>query len=175
MPSKGNLDWIRASVAGIPDPEIPVITLADLGILRDVAECDDGSWLVTITPTYSGCPAMQMIEQSIVEKLQAQGIRATVKLVLDPAWTTDWITAEGRQKLKDYGIAPPAPRSHRQNEKVVTVQQNLAVPLFRTVAVSCPRCDSANTARVSAFGATACKELWRCDDCHEPFEHFKCH
>lgn len=157
-------------VAAIPDPEIPVITIEELGILRSVTEANDGSVSVTITPTYSGCPAMNTIAQDIEHTLADAGIHARVDLVLDPPWTTDAITQEGRNKLLAYGIAPPVSSS-----ALLSSRNSLAVPLFVQPVISCPRCKSTNTRQVSAFGATACKEQWQCDECLEPFEYFKCH
>lgn len=150
------------------DPEVPALSLCDLGIVRDVHASDDGALEVTLTPTYSGCPATEQIEQDVVTALTQAGLGPVrIKLQRAPAWTTDWISDEGRRKLRDYGIAPPGP-----------VQAGAAVPIRlvrRTpaVAVECPRCASPNTERLSAFGATACKALYRCLACHEPFEHFK--
>jgi len=146
----------------VPDPEIPVLSIADLGVLRDVRVTGDGSVEVDITPTYSGCPAMTMIALHVEAALAAAGIAARVKLVLSPAWTTDWMTAAGRDRLRAYGIAPPAPRASRR----------ALVGLDDTVA--CPRCGSAETEKLSEFGSTACKSLWRCTACREPFDHFKC-
>jgi ring-1,2-phenylacetyl-CoA epoxidase subunit PaaD len=150
-------------IAGeIPDPEIPVLTIADLGVLRDARVADSGGVEIDITPTYSGCPAMTMIAVNIETALAAQGIAARVKLVLSPAWTTDWMTQEGRDKLRDYGIAPPAPKASRR-------------ALFgMDEEVACPRCGSTGTEKLSEFGSTACKSLWRCTSCREPFDHFKC-
>lgn len=134
---------------GVPDPEIPAVSVLDLGIVRSVEEDK-----VIITPTYSGCPATQFIEQSIREALDAAGYRdVTIETQLAPPWTTDWITEEGKQKLRDYGIAPP----------------DLAK------AATCPRCGSTDTEEVSRFGSTPCKAQWRCKACLEPFDRFKCH
>ncbi len=142
------LDWL----ADVEDPEIPVLTIMDLGIVRGV-DCSDGVE-VSLTPTYSGCPATEAIEQSVVAALEEQGVPdVRIKRVLSPAWTTDWISPEGREKLKIYGIAPPERRNR---------------------PVACPRCDSNNTDRVSEFGSTACKASYKCLDCLEPFEYFKC-
>lgn len=166
-----NQQTIYEQVAAIPDPEIPAVSIAELGILRAVTQAPDGSVRVSITPTYSGCPAMNTIEQDIVNALAQSGIEASVELVLHPPWTTDSITEEGRHKLKAYGIAPPAvTRDLPHTENV-----GLAIPLFVKPEVICPQCESPNTVQVSVFGATACKEQWRCDDCLEPFEYFKCH
>jgi ring-1,2-phenylacetyl-CoA epoxidase subunit PaaD len=152
--------WTAA--AEVTDPEIPVLTIADLGVLRDVAVRGD-SVEVTITPTYSGCPAMNMIALEIELALARAGIRnPTIKTVLSPAWTTDWMSAEGRAKLKDYGIAPPRPGAGRR-------------ALFGTEEVACPRCGSSRTELLAEFGSTSCKALWRCTQCREPFDYFKCH
>lgn len=151
------------AIAGeIPDPEIPVLTIADLGVLRDARVDDRGAVELDITPTYSGCPAMNMIALNIEAALAGEGIPARVKLVLSPAWTTDWMSEAGRDKLRAYGIAPPAPRASRR-------------ALFGfDEEVACPRCGSTATEKLSEFGSTACKSLWRCTACREPFDHFKC-
>lgn len=155
-----SLQDLRRQLESIADPEIPVITLADLGVLRSV-DYDDTTQrvLVTITPTYSGCPAMQFIEDEIQRTLAAAGVDGEVRTVFQPAWTTDWITAEGRARLRGYGIAPPRPR-----EVGVTISSR---------SVACPQCASTNTETISEFGSTACKALHRCLDCLEPFDHFK--
>jgi ring-1,2-phenylacetyl-CoA epoxidase subunit PaaD len=143
------------------DPEVPVLSVVELGIVRDVA-VRDRDVEVTLTPTYSGCPATEAIEAAVVQALRDAGAReVTVRVQLAPAWTTDWISAEAAEKLRRYGIAPPhAAADHR--------------PLrFHPRAIACPRCASRRTERLSAFGATACKSLHRCLDCLEPFEHFK--
>jgi ring-1,2-phenylacetyl-CoA epoxidase subunit PaaD len=148
--------------AQVVDPEIPVLTIADLGVLRDVA-IQDGCVEVAITPTYSGCPAMNMITLEIELALERGGIRnPKVRTVLSPAWTTDWMSDEGRRKLKDYGIAPPQPGSGRR-------------ALFGEQQVACPQCGSDDTEVLSEFGSTSCKALWRCKSCREPFDYFKCH
>jgi ring-1,2-phenylacetyl-CoA epoxidase subunit PaaD len=151
---------------GVNDPEVPVISVVDLGIVRDVA-IEDGDLVVAVTPTYSGCPATEAIEASIVAALDAAGLGPTrIRMQRAPAWTSDWISAEGRAKLRAYGIAPPGP-----------VDRDTAAPLRfvarAPVPLACPRCASTNTERLAAFGATACKALWRCRACGEPFEHFK--
>src|SRR4051794_11761124 len=152
--------WEAASQ--VVDPEIPVLTIADLGVLRDV-EVHDGRVDVVITPTYSGCPAMNMIALEIELALQRQGItHPTVRTVLSPAWTTDWMSEDGRRKLKDYGIAPPQAGSGRR-------------ALFGTLEVPCPQCGSDDTEVLSEFGSTSCKALWRCKRCREPIDYFKCH
>jgi ring-1,2-phenylacetyl-CoA epoxidase subunit PaaD len=145
----------------VPDPEIPVVSVVDLGIVRDVTIVD-GAVEVSVAPTYSGCPATEVIEQQIVTELEKQGLEhVTVKRVLSPPWTTDWISDSGREKLRKYGIAPPVGGSKKG--------------LLRgDLSIACPRCTSTNTSRVSEFGSTACKATYRCDDCLEPFEYFKC-
>ena len=150
------------AAARVVDPEIPVLTIADLGVLREVTVSDAGVE-VAITPTYSGCPAMNMIALEIELALERAGIRAPkIKTVLSPAWTTDWMSEEGRRKLKEYGIAPPLPASSRR-------------ALFGVQEVACPQCGSDNTELLSEFGSTSCKALWRCRSCREPFDYFKCH
>lgn len=150
------------AAASVVDPEIPVLTIADLGVLRDVTVGEDGVE-VAITPTYSGCPAMNMIELEIELALEREGfVRPKVRTVLSPAWTTDWMSAEGRRKLKEYGIAPPPASSSRR-------------ALFGEQRVSCPQCGSENTELIAEFGSTSCKALWRCKSCREPFDYFKCH
>ena len=148
--------------ATVVDPEIPVLTIADLGVLRAV-DVSDGRIEVTITPTYSGCPAMNMITLEIELALEREGFRnSKVKTVLSPAWTTDWMSEDGRRKLAEYGIAPPLPASSRR-------------ALFGVQQIACPQCGSENTELLSEFGSTSCKALWRCKSCREPFDYFKCH
>ena len=150
------------AAAGVVDPEIPVLTIADLGVLRDVTLSGDHVEVV-ITPTYSGCPAMNMIALEIEVALERAGFRhPKVRTVLSPAWTTDWMSEDGRRKLRDYGIAPPQPASSRR-------------ALFGVQEVACPQCGSDNTELLSEFGSTSCKALWRCKACREPFDYFKCH
>ena len=149
---------VRERVGAVPDPEVPVLTLLDLGVLRDVEEID-GRIVVTITPTYSGCPAMHHIEQAILDVLAEAGVDGDVRTVFTPAWSTDWMSAEGRAKLRDYGIAPP-----RNSEMLLTISAR---------PVECPQCGSSHTETISEFGSTACKALHRCLDCLEPFDHFK--
>lgn len=147
----------------VVDPEIPVLSIQDLGILRNV-EWVDGRLVITITPTYSGCPAMHMIETEIEKTLKNAGYdNVLVKSVLSPAWTTDWMSEEGRKKLEDYGIAPPV---HTSADKKVLLGINKHV--------RCPRCKSENTEMKSQFGSTACKSLYVCLNCKEPFDYFKC-
>jgi ring-1,2-phenylacetyl-CoA epoxidase subunit PaaD len=155
----------RALVATVPDPELPVVTIEDLGVLRDVRVEDDGHVVVEITPTYSGCPAMEAIRADVLARLRAHGLDdAEVRLVLSPAWTTDWITDAGRAALREFGIAPPHPVDH-------ATPARHAVAL--TLSVRCPRCGSPDTREVSRFGSTACKSLWTCRACLEPFDHVK--
>lgn len=150
--------------AAVTDPEVPVLTIEDLGVLRAV-EVAGGAVRVDITPTYSGCPAMTTIRDDIVLALTASGYeRVEVRLVLSPAWTTDWMSDAGRQKLRAYGIAPPTGRS-----SVGTG------PLRLTLSVRCPQCGSLDTREVSRFGSTSCKALFECRTCLEPFDHFKVH
>lgn len=157
-------DKIIKILSNIPDPEVPVLSVIDLGIVRDARETDEGIEVV-ITPTYTGCPAMDVIATQIRMELLAQGYRSVdVKTVLSPAWTTDWMTEEGKQKLKAYGIAPP-----------LHSQQVCATGLFSDEVIQCPLCNSIHTHKVSNFGSTACKALYQCDDCKEPFDYFKCH
>jgi ring-1,2-phenylacetyl-CoA epoxidase subunit PaaD len=145
----------------VVDPEVPVLTIADLGVLRDVRVVD-GMIEVMITPTYSGCPAMHAIALEIELALARAGLGgARVTTVLSPAWTTDWLSEEGRRKLKDYGIAPPGKAGRGA--------------LFGVETIACPRCGSTDTTRLAEFGSTACKALWRCESCREPFDYFKCH
>ena len=148
--------------AEVVDPEIPVLTIADLGVLREVV-VRDGRVEVTITPTYSGCPAMNMIALEIELALQRAGFRdSKIKTVLSPAWTTDWMSEDGRRKLREYGIAPPQASTSRR-------------ALFGVEQVVCPQCGSTETEVLSEFGSTSCKALWRCKGCREPFDYFKCH
>lgn len=155
---------VYAILAQVEDPEVPVLTIEDLGVLRDV-EIDGSRIDVIITPTYSGCPAMDMITVNIKAAMQDAGYEDVhVKLVLSPAWTTDWMSEAGKQKLKAYGIAPPVEQT---GDKSFLFGEEKTVP--------CPQCDSTNTEVISQFGSTACKALYRCNDCKEPFDYFKCH
>jgi len=154
---------IYALLEEVKDPEIPVLSIRDLGILRDVEIAENGQVTVVITPTYSGCPAMDSIEREVKEKLEAEGLDVLVKSKISPAWTTDWMTEEGRQKLEEYGIAPPAEST-----------ADKASILGKPKVVRCPRCKSEETSLISQFGSTACKALYRCDDCLETFDYFKC-
>ena len=167
MVTAAGLAAARAVAAAVPDPELPMVTVADLGILRDVAAEGDGL-VVTITPTYSGCPALHEIARDLRRRLAASGYaEVTVRTALAPAWSSDWITAEGRRKLSAAGIAPPHAAPARPGPVPLTVTET------RRQLVACPRCGSADTIRTATFGATACKALYRCESCREPFEHVK--
>lgn len=145
------------------DPEVPVLTVQDLGIIREVIITNDNEVEIVITPTYSGCPAMNTIAMNIKFELMSKGIQhVKVTEVLSPAWTTDWMTEQGKQKLQAYGIAPPQ----------YTTKNN---PLENDAVVPCPRCHSLDTKLISQYGSTACKALYKCNDCLEPFDYFKCH
>lgn len=157
------LDQSRAwaAAAAVPDPEVPCVTVADLGILREV-KVIDGIATAKVTPTYSGCPATLAIEMAIEAALLNAGFEARIERVLSPAWTTDWITKEGREKLRAYGIAPP-------NQSSGSIRS-----LFGEETVTCPLCASEDTEKLSDFGSTACKAQYRCRACLEPFDYFKC-
>ncbi len=156
------IDQVWQWLNEIPDPEVPVVSVVDLGMIRDVS-IEDGSVEVAVAPTYSGCPATEVIEQDIVAALMGHGLdNVSIKRVLSPPWTTDWISESGRKKLKAYGIAPPAGSASKRS--LLPGKQS----------VNCPRCDSINTSMVSEFGSTACKASWKCEECLEPFEYFKC-
>ncbi len=155
---------IWAILDEVCDPEIPVLSVTDLGIVRDV-KIQGQSTEVIITPTYSGCPAMDMIAVNIKAGLQAKGVdNVQVTLVWSPAWTTDWMTERGRERLRAYGIAPP---EEDFSDKMALFAQSPTVP--------CPRCNSLKTKVLSQFGSTACKAMYQCEDCKEPFDYFKCH
>jgi ring-1,2-phenylacetyl-CoA epoxidase subunit PaaD len=162
---RATVERARAAAASVLDPELPVLTIEDLGVLRDVAVDDVGRVTVTVTPTYSGCPAMEVIERDVESTVRAAGFAdVVVRRVLSPAWTTDWMSADGRGKLEAYGIAPPGVAArHRPAGGPV------AVPL----SVRCPQCGSLDTVETSRFGSTACKSLWQCRACREPFDHMK--
>ena len=158
-------DTIRDILESVTDPEIPVLTIGDMGIIRDIVLDEDGAVEVVITPTYSGCPAMDMITVNIKAALQEKGVNEVkVTSVLSPAWTTDWISEEGRRKLRKYGIAPP-----------VDGTADKGALFAEEVKVNCPHCGSDNTKMVSNFGSTPCKAQYQCKDCLEPFDYFKCH
>lgn len=150
----------------IKDPEIPVLSIIDLGIVRNIQFNSEHELEVTITPTYTGCPAMDVIATAIRVELSTLGFKK-IRIIqsISPAWTTDWMSEEGKRKLKEYGIAPPNPRQQVCDEKLFAAAE----------AVPCPLCDSFHTHRISEFGSTACKALYQCDDCKEPFDYFKCH
>lgn len=156
---------VWAILEKVKDPEVPVLSIIDLGVLRAVQFDATGTLTIIITPTYSGCPAMDTISMDIRLKLMEHGIRE-VQIIqqLSPAWTTDWMTEEGKEKLRAYGIAPPNPK-----------QQVCHHELFATEAIQCPHCNSWHTELISQFGSTACKALYRCMDCREAFDYFKCH
>lgn len=150
----------------VNDPEVPVLSVVDLGIVRDVQLTGNKAVDITITPTYSGCPAMDVIRMQIRMLLLEKGFeQVNIRQVLSPAWTTDWMTETGRQKLKAYGIAPPNPVPQVCHQELFAPHE----------AVACPHCGSWNTRLVSEFGSTACKSLYQCNDCQEPFDYFKCH
>ncbi len=160
------VEQVWATLEPLTDPEIPVVTLRELGILRDVSETAEGIEVV-ITPTYTGCPAMGQIEDDVRACLAQTGIAARVVTRLAPAWTTDWMSDEAKEKLRAYGIAPP-----HTTRKDVNVIQFMRRPVA-TDTVACPRCGSTHTAVSSQFGSTACKALYKCLDCQEPFDYFK--
>lgn len=145
----------------VKDPEVPVLSVVDLGVIRAVA-LEEQLVTVTITPTYTGCPAMDMISMHIKMALNAAGYQTTIQTILSPAWTTDWITENGKHQLKAYGIAPPVGKSFDQ-------------AYLEDIIVPCPQCNSTHTVLVSQFGSTACKALYKCEECKEPFDYFKCH
>jgi ring-1,2-phenylacetyl-CoA epoxidase subunit PaaD len=151
-----------AAAAAVTDPEVPVLTIEDLGVLREIRINAAGRIEAVITPTYSGCPAMDMIALHVELALEQAGFAgAKVSHVLSPAWTTDWMSAEGREKLRAFGIAPPQGKAGRR-------------ALFGKDELACPKCGSPDTERIAEFGSTACKALWRCRACREPFDYFKC-
>ena len=163
------LDQVWSWLGEVPDPEIPVISVVDLGIVRNV-EFDGDECVVTITPTYSGCPAMQVISDAVGEALRARGLdKLRIVTQLSPAWTTDWMSETGKAALKGYGIAPPV-------EQAIDIS-GLHAGIRRRAApdVACPHCGSPHTQLTSEFGSTPCKALYKCLDCREPFDYFKCH
>jgi len=157
-----SVDYIKSFLAEVHDPEIPVLSIMEMGVVREV-EIKDEKVMVKITPTYSGCPAMDVIGDDIKKRLKSEGLDAEVELVLAPAWTTDWITEKGRTALEEYGIA--APLSEEADKLALLGDQRI---------VKCTNCGSKNTKMVSQFGSTACKALFQCEDCLEPFDYFKC-
>lgn len=156
--------YIKSILEKVPDPEIPVISVLDLGVIRNIEIISDEEVIISITPTYSGCPAMKTIEDDVRIALRNAGIK-TVKIetVYSPAWTTDWMSEETREKLREYGIAPPEGKA-----------EDAATFFSRSKKITCPRCGSQNTEVKSDFGSTACKALYICKDCLEPFDYFKC-
>jgi ring-1,2-phenylacetyl-CoA epoxidase subunit PaaD len=167
-PAASRVARARAIAAAVPDPELPQLTLADLGILREV-RAEAGRIVVALTPTYSGCPALSEMRDDLARRLITAGFAdVEIRTVLSPAWTTDWITAEGRRKLAAAGIAPPGPAPRRPASGPVPLTLTTGRP-----GLPCPVCGSADTALTAAFSATACKDLYRCQACAEPFEHVK--
>jgi len=164
----------------VEDPEIPVISIVDLGIVRDVRWLDDaegGECVVTVTPTYSGCPATHVIAQSVVDALQRRGVpRVRLENRIAPAWTTDWMSEDGRRKLRDYGIAPPLGLAATQSISVADIGRTGVRPaVLVPEGLACPQCGSSNVQLTSRSGSTPCKALYRCLACLEPFDYFKCH
>ena len=166
-----SIDQVWNWLGQIPDPEIPVISLIDLGVIRDV-EWENDTLVVTVTPTYSGCPATSIINLDVESTLRDRGVeKFRLKRQLSPPWTTDWISREGRKKLLDYGIAPPIDGTAADGQLAGRIAK-LAGKSNLTIA--CPRCESTRTEKVSQFGSTPCKASYRCRDCLEPFDYFKC-
>lgn len=147
----------------VPDPEVPAVSVVDLGVIHKVEKLEDGSWNIKMTPTYTGCPATNFMALEIQTKLKKSGISSKVDIVLSPTWTTDLISEEGRRKLKAFGITPPQEGG------------NLNSLFGKGPDIPCPRCESVNTRLISQFGSTACKAHYQCNNCHEPFDYFKCH
>lgn len=165
MEALATIENIKSVLDTVMDPEVPVLSVIDLGIVRDIVVAENQTEII-ITPTYSGCPAMDVIRANIKMELLANGFtNIKITTVLSPAWTTDWMTEDGKKKLKAYGIAPP-------NPKQIVCQTDL---FAAEEAIECPHCHSYHTHRVSEFGSTACKALYVCDTCKEPFDYFKCH
>jgi ring-1,2-phenylacetyl-CoA epoxidase subunit PaaD len=166
-----DIRMVRHWLAQVPDPEIPVISLTDLGIIRDVQWQDD-TLVVTVTPTYSGCPATSVINLDIEAALRARGIqKLRLERQLSPPWTTDWITPEGREKLRAYGIAPPVDGTAADGRLAGRIARLAGTS---NLVIACPRCGSTKTEKISQFGSTPCKASYRCTDCLEPFDYFKC-
>ena len=165
-PETLNIESIWKLLEEVMDPEVPVLSVVDLGIIRKIELNDDSEPVITITPTYSGCPAMDVIRINIRLKMAEAGFpNAEIKTILSPAWTTDWMSKQGKDKLKAFGIAPP-------NPKPIVCTPDL---FQQEESIQCPNCNSYNTRMVSQFGSTACKALYQCNDCKEPFDYFKCH
>lgn len=171
------LDRVRTAVEAVPDPEVPVLTVGDLGVLRGVQVHDEdpGRLVVTVTPTYSGCPAMDVIRRDVARAAHSLGWRVEVRTVLSPAWTTDWMSEQGRRKLREFGIAPPSGAGAAGDRAAGPVPLTLGPTTGETprVTPSCPQCGSVDAEELSRFGSTACKSLWRCRSCAEPFNYFK--
>lgn len=157
-PEFGTENHVWHVLEGVPDPEVPALSVVDLGVIRNVEMTGDSTVKLGVTPTYSGCPATSLITAAIELALKDAGYEPETETVLSPPWTSDWMSEEGRRKLKEYGIAPPSPCGTRGAEMVI----------------ACPQCGSTKTKLVSEFGSTACKALFKCEDCLEPFEYFKC-
>jgi ring-1,2-phenylacetyl-CoA epoxidase subunit PaaD len=156
---------IRSLLEEVKDPEVPILSVLDLGVVREI-KIGENEIEIIITPTYSGCPAMDVIRMNIQMTLLSYGFKnVKVTQILSPAWTTEWMSEEGKRKLKEYGIAPPNPKQQVCDQKLFAAAES----------VQCPHCNSYHTHRVSEFGSTACKALYVCDDCKEPFDYFKCH
>ncbi len=173
-PSQLTVEQLREIAGAVPDPEIPVLTLRDLGILRDVHMAADGTVEVTLTPTYTGCPATAVIAGDVETALRTAGVaRITVRTELSPAWTTDWMSRDGRRKLREYGIAPPGACQPAQSEQSARSAQSGPRSIGLTLSARCPRCGSTRTREISRFGSTPCKSLWSCLSCAEPFDSFK--
>jgi ring-1,2-phenylacetyl-CoA epoxidase subunit PaaD len=157
-------EHILSLLSEIPDPEIPVISIIDLGVIRDIRLIDATTITLKITPTYSGCPAMKQIEDDVRKKLTENGFKnITIHTIFSPPWTTDWMPVEAKEKLRKYGIAPP--ENSTEDKSWLT---------GKNTNVSCPRCKSASSKLISQFGSTACKALYQCQNCLEPFDYFKC-
>lgn len=169
-------EQVWAWLEDIEDPEIPVISIVDLGIVRDVCcrpDADGDQWVVTLTPTYSGCPATHVIARSVAEHLAAHGLdRVCLETRIAPPWTTDWMSEAGKRKLRQYGIAPPEGLAAEQTIAIADIGCGSRP---QSVGPGCPRCGSTDVRLTSQFGSTPCKALYRCIACQEPFDHFKCH
>ena len=168
-----SVDAIWQLLEHIPDPEIPVVSIRELGILRDVRRNAEGGLEVVITPTYSGCPAIGQMEDDIRAALRSADIEASIVTQLAPAWTTDWMTASAHQKLREYGIAPPQHLSGDLKAQANVIRFSKVVRSNTSTGIPCPLCESTNTTETSHFASTACKALYKCLDCLEPFDYFK--
>ena len=180
--SHPTVEQVWAWLAEIEDPEIPVISIVDLGIVREVRWVEDAEdakgaeCVVTITPTYSGCPATGVIARSVVDTLQRRGLAAVrLETRIAPPWTTDWMSDNGKRKLREYGIAPPIGLAAEQGIAVGEIGRGRPLPTFAPPRLACPLCGSIRISLTSQFGSTPCKALYRCEDCLEPFDYFKCH